>query len=319
MAPALTDGVPSLEAIHTLSPPSPFSPFTLNDWMSTTTGKTVQWTERTSYSWVKQIEGIHDAPDQDDPRVKLIYQFGELPLPRLARGRTITYSGIIAAQTLAELNAHVAALRACCLNGLVDPTAWLLSVAYNATYDPTGLTFVAYGIPVGFVCPAWVPNGDQIPLYQRAFQVSFRQSDGRWWVTPSGFLCSVGSSGSPIADGSTGVLTLTGTAPSEPTFTVYGSGSGEATVVITGSEVAGKLTIDMPAHLSSGDTLVVNFGQRSVTRTHSGVSTDYTGYIDWTNTNWWNEADVPATLYIGTNTLEVVGDPWSATAVPAVW
>ena len=321
MAPALTDGVPGLEAIHTLTPPSPFSAFNLNDWMSTTTGKTVQWTEQDAYTWVKSIEGLWDAPDQDDPRVKLNYQYGELPLPRIARGRTITYSGIVAGETLSDLNAHRAALVACCMNGLVNPLAWLLSVAYNADYDSSGLAFAAYGIPVGFTCAAYVPNGQQNPAYQTPFQLSFRQSDGRFWVTPDSFLCSVGSSDSPIADGSTGTLTLTGTAPSEPTFTVYGSGSGEATVVFTAAEVSAKLTVDLPSAMASGDTLVVNFGQRTVTFTHSGISHDYSGYIDWAggNTNWWNEADVIAELLIGDNTLEVVGDPWSCTALPAVW
>jgi hypothetical protein len=319
--PALTDGVPGLEGLHTLIPPSPFSTFTLNDWMSTTTGKTVQWTEQTTYTWVKSIEGLWDAPDQDDPRVKLNYQYGELPLPRIARGRTITYSGILAADTLSHLNAHRAALVACCMNGLVDPTAWVLSVAYDPTYDSSGLVFGAYGIPVGFTCAAWQPNGEQNPVYQTPFQLSFRQSDGRFWVTPDSFLCSVGSSDSPIADGTSGVLTMTGTAPSEPTFTVYGSGSGEATVVLTATEISAKLTIDMPAAMASGDTLVVNFGQRTVTLTHDSVPTDYSGYISWGSgdTNWWNEADVPATLFIGTNTLEVVGDPWSAISLPAVW
>lgn len=319
--PALTDGVPGLEGIHTLIPPSPFSTFALNDWMSTSTGKTVQWAERTAYTWVKGIEGLHDAPDQDDPRVKLNYQYGELPLPRLARGRTITYSGIIAGQTLSDLNAHRAALVACCMNGLVDPTAWLLSVAYDPTYDSSGLAFAAYGIPVGFSCPAYVPNGDQNPAFQTPFQLSFRQSDGRFWVTPDGFLCSVGTADSPIDDGVDGTLTLTGAAPSEPTFTVYGTGSGEATIVLSATEVDGKLTIDLPEKLSSGDTLVVNFGQRLVTYTHDGTPTDYTGYIDWSggNTNWWNEADVPSTLFIGDNTLTVAGDKWSCTALPGVW
>ena len=88
-----------------------------------------------------------------------------------------------------------------------------------------------HGIPVGFTCAAWQPNGEQNPVYQTPFQLSFRQSDGRFWVTPTGFLCSIGSSGSPIADGTSGVLTMTGTAPSEPTFTVYGSGSGEARLI----------------------------------------------------------------------------------------
>jgi hypothetical protein len=320
MAPALTDGVPGLEAIHTLTPPSPFSAFALNDWMSTTTGKTVQWAERTSYTWVKGIEGIHDAPDMDDPRVKLNYQSGELPLPRFGRGRTITYSGILAAQTLAELNAKRAALVATIMSGLVNPTAWLISVAYNTTYDSTGLAFAAYGVPVGFTCPAYVPNGDLSPVFQSAFQLSFRQSDGKWWVTPTAFLCTLGSAGDVMSAGGTGTLTLTGTAPSEPTFTVVGSGAGLSTITLTATEVGGELTIDLPAAMSSGDKLVVNFGQRSIKYTPSGgAATDYSGYLDWTNSNWWNEADVPATLLVGDNTLSVVGDTWYATAMPATW
>ena len=322
MAPALTDGVPGLEGLHTLTPPSPFSSFTLNDWMDPATGKTRLWTEQNAYTWVKGIDGIHDAPDQDDPRVKLVYQFGELPLPRIARGRTITYSGILAADTLSHLNAKRAALLATCMAALVDPTAWLLSVAYDPTYDSSGLAFAAYGIPVGFTCPVVAANGLQTPLWQVSFQLSFRHSDGRWWCTPAGFLCAVGSSGSPIADGTSGTLTMTGTAPSEPTFTVYGSGSGEATVVLTAAEVGGKLTIALPAAMAEGDVLVVNFGQRTVTYTLEDTPTvhyDYSGFIDWANSNWWNEADVPASLYIGANTLKAVGDPWSCVAVPACW
>ncbi|HZL18631.1 MAG TPA: hypothetical protein VFG23_12890 [Polyangia bacterium] len=318
--PALADGCPGVEGIHTLTPPSPFSTFALNDWMDPATGRTRQWTEQAWHTRLTGVEGIHDAPDLDDPRVKLVYQSGELPLPRFGRGRTITYSGILAAQTMSEMRNKVAALRAACLSGLVDPTAWLLNVAYDPTYDTSGLVFSAYGVPVGFTCPDTQVSGNSLPSpYQRAFQLSFRQSDGRWWCTPAGFLCSIGTVGTPIGDGVAGTLTLTGTAPSEPIFTVYGSGFGTATAIFTATEINAKLTIDLPAALASGDTLVVDFGQRTVTFTHSSVSHDYSGFIDYANSNWWNEADVMQSLLIGDNTLEVDCDNWSATAIPATW
>jgi hypothetical protein len=295
--------------------------FTLNDWEDPATLLTRQWTNQVSYTRLQQVEGIHDAPDMDDPRVKLVYQSGELPLPRLGRGRTITYTGILAAQTMSDMRNAVSALRACVMSGIQSPTAWLVSVAYNSTYDTSGLAFAAYGIPVGFTCPDTQPAATVLPSpYQRQFTLSFRQSDGRWSVTPSAFLCTCGSSASKIDDGSAGTLTLTGTAPGEPTFTVYGTGSGEATIVLTAAEVSGQLTIDLPAKMGDGDTLVVNFGQRTITYTPSGgAATDYSGYLDMSAGNWWNEADVVPTLLIGDNTLEVVGDKWSASCVPMVW
>lgn len=314
MAPALTDGVPGLEALHTLTPPSPFSTFTLNDHEDPTTGLTVL-----PHTRLRDVQGIHDRPDADDPRVNLVYQHGELPLPRYSRGRTITYNGVVVASSLSGLRSKVAALRAACTSALHDPTAWYVSVAYNATYDPHGYVYQGFGIPVGFTCDDQQGSGDQAPTpYQRDFVMSFRQSDGRWWVTSD--TVSVGSSGSKLNDGSAHVLTMPGTAPSEPTFTVYGTGAGAATIVLSHAELSHTLTVDLPVAMSSGDLLVVNFGQRTITFTPSGGSpTDYSGYLDWNNTDWWEEGGGANPLLIGTNTLTVAGDKWSVTAIPACW
>lgn len=311
--PEITDGVPGLEALHTLTPPAAFPTFTLNDWMADD-GST-----QLPHTRLQKIVGIHDKPDADDPRVQLVYQPGELPLPRLQRGRSITYTGVIVGSTLSEMRAKEAALRAAVSSGSDNPLAWYLSVGYNGLVD-SALVFKGWGIPVGFTCDDDQPNPDTAPTpWQRVFDLTFRQSDGRWWVVNDDALCSVGSADTPIDDGSNGTLTMTGTAPSEPIFTVYGSGSGEATIVLTATEVNAVLTIDLPDALPSGKLLVVDFGQRTITFDPAGDADDYTGYIDWTASTWWNEADVAATLLIGDNTLSVVGDPWSATALPAVW
>lgn len=319
MPPSLTDGVPGLEALHTLTPPSPFATFTLNDWMDPATGFTRQWDDQSAWTQLTGITGLHDKPDADDPRVNLVYQRGELPLPRLPRGRTITYTGLIVGQTLSAMRAQRAALEAACDAALNDPTAWLLGIAYDPTYDDSGLAFAAYGVPIAFTCDDTQPAATVLPSpWQREFVLTFRQSDGRYWVTPDAFLCSTGSADSPNDSGSPETLTLTGLKPSEPVFTIYGTGDGSATLILTGAEVSGQLKIVLPDAMDDGDTLVVDFGQRSVTFTHSGVAKDYSGYIDWANTNWWNESDVAASLLVGDNTLEVDGDAWSCTAVPAV-
>lgn len=322
MAPQLTDGVPGVEGIHVLTPPSPFSSFALNDWMDPSTGLTRQWTEQAAWSELTDVQGIHDMPDQNDPRVQLNYQIGEMPLPRYPRGRTITYSGWVAAQTLSDMRSWVAACRAACASGLTQPTAWMLNVQYDPTYDTSGLVFGAYGVPTAFTCDDSQPSPVTAPSpYVRQFTLTFRQSDGRWWVTPSGFACSVGSSGSPIAAGSSGTLTMTGTAPSEPTFYVYGSGSGSATITLANETTGDQLQFVLPSALSTGDLLTVNFGTRTAMYTPDGTTTndDYSGYIDWANSPWWQEIEAVDALLIGDNSLKVTGDTWACAAMPACW
>lgn len=322
MAPQLTDGVPGLEAVHTLTPASPWPSFDLNDWESPTTGQTKQWTEQAAWTKLLDIQGLHDAPDQNDDRVQLNYQHGELPLPRFTRGRTITYSGKVAAATLSDLRSEVAALRATCASALTKPTAWTLAVAYSSTLDPSGLVYTAYGIPTAFTCDDNQPPDTTSPSpWVRQFTLTFRQSDGRWWVTPTAFVCSIGSPGSPLAGGSTHTLTMTGTAPSEPTFYVYGSGSGSATITLANTTTGDQLKFDLPSALASGDQLVVNFGTRQALYTASGggASVDYTGYIDWPNSGWWYQIEAADALLVGDNALQVSGDTWACVAMPAVW
>ena len=289
MAPALTDGVPGLEGVHTLIPPNPWPGCTLNDWMDPSTGKTVQFADLTSFTRLQLISGLFDKPDSDDPRVNLVNQIGELPFPRQQRGKTIVYTGVAVGQTLSAMRNKVAAMRAACATASSNPAGWQLSVQYDPTYDPTGMVFYAQGVPIAFTSDDAQGSGDQSPSpYQRPFVLSFRLSDPRFWV---GNQITVGNP-TPIADGTTGTLTMVGTAPSEPTFTVHGSGSGSATIVLKNNTLIsdtghGTLQVDLPAAMASGDTLVVNFLARTVTFTHSGVAHDYSGYIDWSQTDWW--------------------------------
>ena len=320
MAPALTDGVPGIEARHTLTPPSPYSTFTLNDWADPTTGLTVL-----PHTRLQKIQGLNAKSDADDPRVNLNYQTGETAFPRIPRGKTVTYSGVVVGHTLSAMRAKIGALDACVESGLANPDPWSMVVAYNATYDPTGLTFVGYGLPVGFTCDDEQASGDLSPSpYQRAFDLSFRMRDPRWWVTSD--VQSVGYAGgggswSGIADGTSGVLTMPGLKPSEPIFEIHGSGAGEAAFSITHAELGYQLNFTLPGALDSGDVLWVDFTSRLITLFPDAGDTpsesDYTGYIDWNTTDWFNET-TGGSLLVGTNTITVVGDTWGCKATPAV-
>lgn len=320
--PALSDGVPGLEGLHTLTPPSPWASFTLNDWMDPDTGLQKLWANYTAYTRLQEVTGIHDAPDQDNPVVSLNFQQGELPLPRYGRGRTITYSGMVYGQTMSAMRSWAAAMRAAALSALTNPSAWELSVAYDPTYDPTGLTFVSYGIPVGFTCDDQQGAGTLLPSpYQRAFDLTFRQSEGRWWVTSD--VVTTGTA--RVASGDSAVLDMPGTAPGEPTITVYGTGSGSDSISLEATEAGWDMDLVLPSAMSDGDELVIDFLTRTVTYTPSeGSPTDYSGYIVWgdNSTTAWAEAGLNSgggSLVLGTNTLTVTGDEWEASAAPAVW
>ena len=329
MAPSLADGVPGIEGLWFFDPPSPWPELALNDWMDASTGLTVPFTTRSSFTRLQKITGLYDKPDSDDPRVNLVNRIGEEAFPRQQRGKTLTFSGIAYGATLSDMRAKIAAIRACSATESSDPTDWLLYATYDPTYDTTGMAFTAYGQPIGFTSDEVQGSADQVPTpYQRAFDFSVRLHEPRFWFTNpttviSGSPITVGDP-TPIADGTAGAVVMTGTAPSEPVFTIYGSGSGSATIVLTNAELIsqtghGTWTIVLPAKLASGDTLVVDFTKRTAVQTHSGVANDVTGYVVWPSTDWWGEAASSTTMLIGTNTLKATGDSWSCSAIPAVW
>lgn len=306
MAPTLADGVPGLEGLHTLAPPSAFfPPFVLNDHEDPTTGLTVL-----PHTRLQRIAGLYDKPNAADPRVDLVNRIGESAFPRQQRGKTLVYTGVVVGRTLAGMRNKLAKLRAAASDGSNDPLHWSLSAAYNATYDPTGLVFTAYGQPVDFTADEVQGSGDASPSpYQRQFVLSYRMADPRWWVTSAPVTGGAG-------DGVPHVLTMPGTAPSEPTFVVTGSGAGAATILIQHTETGRQLQIALPAALAGGELLTVNYFQRTVV---SSINGDMSGYIDWPNSDAFGEAAAASSMLIGTNTLTVTGDPWTCSSLPACW
>ena len=321
--PSITDGVPGLEAIWTLTPGSPWPSFTMNDWMSPSTGLT-----QIPHTRLQKIVGLNSKADADDPRVALNYQTGEFPFPRIPRGKTLTYTGIVVGSTLSQMRSKLAALEACTESGLAALSqplgGWAMVVAYDPTYDPTGMTFVGYGRPVGFtaddeqLAPMLSPSG-----YQRGFTLSYRMSDPRWFVTSDVQSVGYGGTGgawSGIASGTSGVLTMPGLRPSEPIFEIHGSGTGSAVFTITVTETGLTLHFTLPAALAIGDVLIVDYTSRLITyQPLAGGSLDYTGFL--TNLTGllfaWGET-AGGSLQVGTSTITVIGDTWAVKSTPAV-
>lgn len=312
VGPLLEDGVPGLEALHTLNPPGSWPPFTINDWMDPATGLV-----QLPHSRLQTITGLYDKPDSDDPRVNLVNQIGELAFPRQQRGKSIVYTGVVVGRTLAELRHRVAALRAAASIQSQSPTGWTLSVAYDPTYDPTGLAFVAYGQPIAFTSDESGFDGDASPTaWQQVFILTFRMADPRFWL-PASVVTAGGD------DGSTQVLEMPGTAPSEPIFVVTGSDFADTptTFLFQHAELGRQMQIILPQQLGGETTLTVDFLQRTVVQQYDEAE-DMSGYIDWPNTDWWGEDAAASSLLVGTNTITCSsGGPntWQVSANPAVW
>lgn len=334
MAPSLTDGVPGLEAVHTLVPSGAWSSFALNDWFDPSTQKMRQFASQSAFTMLDEIQGLRAKPDSDDPRYPLVYQFGETPQPRLQRGKTLVYTGTVYGQTMSAMRAHEAALASAAINGQDDPTASYMSVAYNPTYDTTGLTFVGYGVVTGYDCDEIQSAGaERVPsAFARDFTLTFRLSDGRWVLPGSVVGCGYSSlpptfpgTWSGIASQSTGVLSMPGTAPADPVLQILGNGSNVSdTIIITNETTGSVLQLVLPYGMATNDRLTVDYRQRTVSYFIDATSEtfDYSGFIDWANSDAWDETNAGG-LAVGSNTLKVDngsgGCPWAAYAWPAVW
>lgn len=305
MTPTIASGPPGLEGIHTLHLPagtilpSGASSVAMN-----------QWEGSLPYLQLQRVTGLYDVADADDPRDNLVNQIGEVPYPRLRRGKTLTYSGLVRAASLDDMRSLIATLRAIA-SSTQDTT---LTLAYDATYAGGALEFTACGQPIAFTCDddqsSFSPQSVPSP-YQRGFTLTYRMRDPRFYAT------SVAAATAAAAGGTSAVLTVAGLAPSEPTFVLTGPSSGGAVTIQHLGQ--GKTLAMRPTFaLASGDTLTVNFAQRTASLTSAGVTTDVSGSIDYTVTDWWDEDAVG--VGAGNNTLEALHvASWTVSAQPAVW
>lgn len=280
----LLDGPLGLEATHTVNG------FTFNDRAG-----------GVPMAVLSSITGLHDMSDADDPRDPLTEQIGELPYPTLRRGKTIVYNGdptkaggIIAAD-LMQVRALASSFRAAASSTL-DMT---LAIAPHPSFG--GPTLTCFGRPSA------LNINDEVVLDQhnpwgdgRAFIFSFRMRDPRFFDLADPVDVSA-------ADGTPADLTMGGNAPSEPTFAIVAPGG-----VVTLENITLDKKLTFLSTLPSG-ALAVDFASR----TCSIGSDDVAGYIDWGNTDWWDEDAV--SLAPGSNSVKVTGGAWAATAYPAVW
>lgn len=127
---ATTDGILGLEARHRWN-----NALSLNDWQDG------GWP---NYK-LRRIRGLHDLPDSDDNRELATEAIGEVVYDSFARGKTVTYEGVIRGRTLAELRYGAQLLRNAFgpdLSTGLNPERRMVVIP-NATYGTVQHTFTA--------------------------------------------------------------------------------------------------------------------------------------------------------------------------------
>jgi hypothetical protein len=289
MSVALTDGLLGLEATWTLNG------FTMNDLEGSL--PRVRFTE---------VTGAHSTGDFDADSDPAAGRPGEVPRRGYQRGKSVTFAGVVEAATLPTLRAAVASLTAAASlprNG-GDTT---LTVSPHASWGTIALTL--YGRPVAFSCPEKQQKGPgALPSpYQREFVLTFRARDARALALDDPVSASA-------ANDTADTIAPAGTADTEPVFLVDGP-AGDTLDLLHVEQARKVRFVGLP--LDTGEVLTVVFGLPALRRSATIDGVDVSGYIDWTETTWWD--DDAYGLAPSSQSVKVTGaGDWACSAFPAV-
>lgn len=252
------------------------------------------------YAVADVITGLHDMGDADDPRDNANEQVGEVPYPRLLKGKTAVWNGRIIARSLQEMRQVRTALIGAASNAPYDGP---LTIAPHPSFG--GVSLTCYGRVLA--CPVddrqeLDPHTLPTP-WQRKFILSFRLRDPRFFDLDVAHAIT-GSA----ASGSTATLVTVGNAPLDPVFAIAAPGG-----VVTLTHMGTGRTIVFRSDLPSG-SLAVDFGLRQ-----ARIGTrDVSGFIDRAATNWWDPG-VAGLEPASSNVVKVTGGAWAVSAAPATW
>lgn len=162
---------------------------------------------------LKELPGLHDLADREDPRTKKVGRPGENDYDASEGGKTVGYVGDLDAGDPATLLASGQALRAALARGLItitvvpNPLDPFADVA-SPTWQYTAKTLSAI-----------IPDTWAKLRFTREFTLMLRMSDPRFYVPAA----AVDVTGDPA------VVTNLGDAPADPVITIAGA-SGDVTV-----------------------------------------------------------------------------------------
>lgn len=241
---------------------------------------------------LQRIGGLGSLGDIDDQRRDRIGRRGELPLPALRRGKTVTYEGEILARTLLELRTAEQALLAA-----FDPVTY--AGAQEGRMDVTahpdavgllpGLARFFRGRPLS--CSVEESQGK--PDWRRGFAVALRMADPRVYAPT---LLGPYSTGAFAAGVASVVVANPGTVETDPTIAV--TGPTAATWSVENVTTGRRLEFDNFA-LVAGETATIDFAARTVVL----AGADRADKLDLLTSDWWNRGE-PG-LASGNNTIEL--------------
>jgi hypothetical protein len=259
---------------------------------------------------LEEIGGLYGKSANDDNRENRVGRAGQNPRPSYNRDKAPTFSGLVIANSLAELRSYRSDLLA----------------AFEESYLELPMRISPHGSVGG---PSWYfmarCTGCEIPErqdasrnatptpWQRTITITFHLSDGRF------YLVGGPESAGPFADGSTHTVTNQGRAETEPiiagTITDLSQVTLENLTVPTSNGTARLRFVDLPAGATD---LSVNFAARAATVTVSGDDVDAWPYLDAFYSQWTDEL-IPA-LVGGANQLKATGlDDWTVQFTSASW
>ena len=246
-----------------------------------------------------RITGLFSLPEADDDRRPRTAMIGEVTYPSYPRGKTIVYEGRVQSSDLQELREMSTALRSACGERSLELPVYITP---DAAWGADHWGYYGRVMQLDMDEEQIVSPLDARGPYQRRFTLGLRMSDPRFYYKLAG-----GAGLQSIAGATTAqVATNSGTAPSDPVFTIVVPG-GTPDIVITNTDVP---TSNGSARLRFNDvpsgTLVVNFATRTVV----SDGDDAFATFDTVYNQWWDEL-IPG-LAPGANHLDVSGDTnWS--------
>lgn len=230
--------------------------------------------------YVEEWDGLNDLPDLDDLRVNASGMAREKVYPSLPRGKTITCTGKIQAQTAASLRFRAAFMRAALLPDPSTLREGTMRIVPKASYGGKSYRYTARVRSLQ-ISGKQTYEAQALPsAYQRDFTLVLRMSDGRYFVDGETIVAQ-GANGSgannPFVD-----VTNTGTAPADPVYRITGP--------VTNPQITRPgYTLRLPGLVIAGGGWVdVDFLNRRVV--DSG-GFDRTPYVD-DQSNWW-ERGIP--------------------------
>lgn len=216
---------------------------------------------------VDKIGGLFSKADFEDVRDSSIGRLGELPRTTFLRGKTITYEGVMEAQSLSDLRSLQGQLAAFMP---VDERQMVIST--RPELGATAYLFAARCVSLDGIEEQTAPPTRTTRGYERPFAIGLRLSDPRFYAVAEE-TAVIPHDAAPFT------VTSAGNAPSDPVLELDGP-------FATASVINETTSAHLDFHdVASGHFLVVDFGQRTVML---DGATDARATLDLVASDWWD-------------------------------